>query len=50
MNFEITSNGLSNKGDPLKSIILILISALLGLYLFLANPWLKTDLYADSYS
>lgn len=46
----LTSSDLS---PPIRSLlitlVLVLISAFLSGYLFFSNPWLKTDLYSDSY-
>jgi hypothetical protein len=39
-----------HKKSFLKLLILVLVSALLGIYLFFLNPWLSSDLNSDSYS
>ena len=50
MNFVADSPRSSSRRSLLTVLILALISAALGSYLFFSNPWLNSDLYSDSYS
>lgn len=40
----------NDKESLLKLLILVSVSALLGIYLFFLNPWLISDLNSNSYS
>jgi hypothetical protein len=49
MNFVTNLFG-NNKKLFVGSLILLLLSTALGIFLFLSNPWLNGDLHSDSYS
>lgn len=50
MNFVADSPRSFSRRSLLTVLILALISAALGSYLFFSNPWLNSDLHSDSYS
>lgn len=50
MEFITDSPSPSFKRFLMTGLILLSISTILGAYLFFSNPWLKSDLYSDSYS
>jgi hypothetical protein len=50
MKFVASLPDTNNKKSLIRLLILVLISATLGLYLFLLNPWLSSDFQSDSYS
>jgi len=50
MNLVTNYSDDENKKSLLRNLVLVVISGLFGMYLFLLNPWLVSDLHSDSYS